>query len=213
MCSPLLKLFDDPIMVNKIRNRLPYLFQLAEMESSRGGKVGMEVGSIREKIIIALLIYKFGEDKVKKVVSITESEVDVKVYGHPLSIKTISGKSFSGVKLIWTVDEEMAKKFKEAYQPVCDILLVQIVWGDEGHFFYIPLNLQKKVFNEIGKDGYLKLPKKGTNPRGVEITVDALKRLIEDQDTRRIVIKWIKRNIKYNPYKRWVDLWKEEDEI
>ena len=47
-------------------NRLPYLFHLAELDSSRAGKIGMEVGSLRERIIVALLIYKFGEDNVVK---------------------------------------------------------------------------------------------------------------------------------------------------
>ena len=50
------ELFDDEKIVVRIQERLPLLFHLAELESSCGGKVGMEVGSIREKIIIALLI-------------------------------------------------------------------------------------------------------------------------------------------------------------
>jgi hypothetical protein len=44
MVSRLAEIFED-----KIRKRLPYLFQLAELESSRAGKIGMEVGSLREK--------------------------------------------------------------------------------------------------------------------------------------------------------------------
>ena len=59
------QLFEDSILVNKINIKLPSLFQLAELESSRAGKVGMEVGSVREKIITALLIYKFGEENYK----------------------------------------------------------------------------------------------------------------------------------------------------
>ena len=39
------QLFSDITLVNKITTKLPYLFQLAELESSRAGKVGMEVGS------------------------------------------------------------------------------------------------------------------------------------------------------------------------
>ena len=39
---------------------------------------------------------------------ITEPEVDVRLFGEPLSIKTISGRKPSGVKLIWTVDAEKA---------------------------------------------------------------------------------------------------------
>ena len=108
MASRLAEIFKDRKLVNKIKNKLPYLFQLAELESSRAGKVGMEVGSLRERIVIALLIYKFGEKNVETEIPITEPEVDVKLFGEPISIKTITGKGFSGVKLIWTVDAQKA---------------------------------------------------------------------------------------------------------
>ncbi|GFP38267.1 hypothetical protein HKBW3S44_01947, partial [Candidatus Hakubella thermalkaliphila] len=55
----------DEKLVEKIKRRLPYLFQLAELESSRAGKTGMEVGAVRERIVVALLIYKFGEANVE----------------------------------------------------------------------------------------------------------------------------------------------------
>ena len=82
------KLFTEETIVKKIQARLPELFYLAELESSRAGKVGMEVGSARERILIALLIYKFGKANVETDIPITEPEVDVKVFGNPVSIKT-----------------------------------------------------------------------------------------------------------------------------
>jgi hypothetical protein len=60
MKNYLTEIFQDNNLIRRIKERLPYLFQLAEIESSRAGKVGMEVGSLRERIIVALLIYKFG---------------------------------------------------------------------------------------------------------------------------------------------------------
>ena len=45
MPSRLGEIFKDRKIVEKIKKRLPYLFQLAELESSRAGKIGMEVGS------------------------------------------------------------------------------------------------------------------------------------------------------------------------
>ncbi len=45
MLSRLGEIFEDKKLVRKIKKRLPYLFQLAELESSRAGKIGMEVGS------------------------------------------------------------------------------------------------------------------------------------------------------------------------
>src|SRR3989338_4238525 len=111
MAGKLTEIFIDKNLVEKIKKRLPYLFQLAELESSRAGKTGMEVGSVRERIIVALLIYKFGEANVETEIPITESEVDAKLFGEPVSVKTITGKSLGGVKLIWTVDAQKARRY------------------------------------------------------------------------------------------------------
>jgi len=155
MSSPLIELFNDKNLVRKIQNKLPYLFQLAELESSRAGKTGMEVGSLRERIIVALLIYKFGEENVDTEIPITEPETDVKLFGKPISIKTITGKGLAGVKLIWTADAEKAREFMRNYSPKCDILLVHINWGSTGGFYYIPLSTQLEVFNNLGRDRYI----------------------------------------------------------
>jgi hypothetical protein len=56
----------------------------------------------------------------------------------------------------------------------------------------------------------MKLPKPGTNPRGVEITPKALSSLINDGRTKCISINWKKAEIALNPYRRWVDLWRED---
>ncbi len=210
MTSRLTEIFRDEALISKINRKLPCFYRLAELESSRAGKIGMEVGSVREKIIIALLIYKFGEHNVKTDIPIIEPEVDVELFGQPISIKTITSTGLAGVKLVWTVDTQKAKEFLENYYPRCDILLVQIVWNGRGGFYYIPLEAQKKLFDKIGRERYIKLPKPGTNPRGVEITKEALSQLVRDKQTKVIGISWQKSEIDYHPYKRWVDYWSEE---
>lgn len=65
MSSKVIEIFEDEILRARIKSKLPHLFSLAELESSRAGKIGMEVGSTREKILIALLIYKYGERNVE----------------------------------------------------------------------------------------------------------------------------------------------------
>ncbi len=170
----------------------------------------MEVGSVREKIIIALLQYKFGEKNVETNISITEPEIDVIVYKFPISIKTISAKYLSGVKLIWTVDSQKSREFYNSYQPKIDMLLVHILWNEVGGFYYIPLEAQKNVFTGLGRKKYLKIPKEGTNPRGNEISNIALKELINNKLTGSIEINWIKSKIDFNPYKKWFELWKED---
>ncbi|RZN15120.1 MAG: type II restriction endonuclease subunit R [Methanosarcinales archaeon] len=204
------ELFDDEKLVNRIKTRLPHLFQLAELESSRAGKIGMEVGSLRERIIVALLIYKFGEANLEIEIPITEPEVDAILFSEPISIKTITGKGFGGVKLIWTVDAKKAREFRENYYPRCSILLIQINWGGIGGLYHIPSEAQKKVFDRIGRERYIKLPKPGTNPRGAEITNEALSSLVKSELSKTIKIFWKKTNADYDPYKRWVDYWRED---
>lgn len=208
MTSRLSEIFEDKELVEKIKKRLPYLFQLAEFESSRAGKTGMQVGSLREKILIALLIHKFGEKNVETEIPITEREVDVKLFGHPISIKTITG--MGGVKIIWTVDAQKVKEFSETYTPKCDILLALIRWGAVGNFYYIPLEVQQKIFSAIGREHYIKPPKLGTNPRGPEYIKEALLRLIRDADTQSFEIEWHRHDIKYEPYQRWIEYWQKK---
>lgn len=204
------QIFENKLIVEKIQKKLPKLFQLAGLESSRAGKVGMEVGSIRERIIVALLIYIFGEDNIISNIPITKSEIDVIVKDNPISIKTITSSNFSGIKLIWTVDSISANLFRNNYLPNYDMIIVQINWNKIGGFYYIPKEVQLDVFYKIGKDNYLKMPKEGTNPWGVELATNALKEILQDNKTCKIEIVWRKERINFNAYDKWIELWKQK---
>jgi len=208
--TPLHELFNDSTAIKRIKSRLPYLFQLAEVESSRGGKIGMEVGNVRERIIVSLFMWKFGEDNVESSVSATENEIDAKVLGSPVSIKTITGTSFRGVKLIWTVDEQKALQYCEHYRPFCDIVLAQISWNSTAGFYLLPVESQQRVFDMLGRETYLVRPKPGTNPRGVEISAEALRIITKDESSRVIEIFWNRSDLKHNPYRRWLDYWRQD---
>jgi hypothetical protein len=204
------ELFTDTKIIRRIQTKLPELFYLAELESSRAGKIGMEVGSVREKVVIALLIYKFGQENVETDIPITEPEVDVKVFGNPISIKTMTGKKLGSVKLIWTVDAEQALRFSKEYLPCYDTILVQLNWGGLGWFFYFPCPIQIETLQRIGRERYIKLPKVGTNPRGVEISAEALNILATHPQILKFSIQWIRETTEYNPYERWLELWKRD---
>lgn len=207
------KLFDDNLIVKRVKNKLPHLFQLAELESSRNGKLGMEIGSVRERILIALLMYKFGIDIVDPDIPITAPEVDVIVDKTPLSIKTTTVKKgkWNSIKLIWTVDPKKALEFKNTYNPSCDMLVAKICWGCEGKLLLFSKESQCRILNEIGRNKYIKLPKENTNSRGVEITAEALSLLEKCEDTRCININFIKEKIDYREiYTKWLDAWRED---
>ena len=207
--NPINELFSDAHLISRVKKKLPKLFHIAELESSRAGKVGMEVGSAREKVIIALLIYKYGKENININIPITEAETDVIVKGVPFSIKTITGNG--GVKAVWTVDASSASNFIENYTPKCHIIFIQINWGyTKGGFSLIPLDVQRRVLNKLGKERYLKLPKAGTNPRGVEFTREAIDTMLTDKDTLKIDIDWKKEILEYDTYKKWVEYWQED---
>lgn len=191
-----------------IQNKLPYLFQVAEVDNSRNGKLGMEIGSARERIIIALIISKFGKSNVDTDIPITENELDVILHNNRFSIKTCTGKNPLGVKLIWTVDKDKSLEFASNYQPDCHMIYVHINWGDDGGFYIIERSAQLDILKKIGRERFFKLPKAGTNPRGVEISKDAITQLLKHKSTFRIRIEWYRsQSIRYTPYDRWVDMW------
>ena len=211
MAKKIYEIFDEKEIIQKIKEKLPHLFQLAEIDNSRDGKLGMEIGSARERILIALLIYKFGEENIKTDIAITQSEIDVIVFDEPISIKTVTNNNVIGVKLIWTVDAQKALEFINNYSPECDILFAHINWNSKGAIYLLSKESQKEVLKEYGKEFYFKLPKAGTNPRGVEISNDAIRKLVEHNSTKMIDIDWKRDDtIKYNSYDRWVEEWNEK---
>ena len=110
----------------------------------------MKDGSVRERILIAFLILKYGYDNVRTDLPIHEPEIDVIVRGTPIYLKAMTGKQISGVKFIWTVDREKAIEFSQSYEPGCDMLFSHINWYGEGGLHYFTKDIQKSVLVEIG---------------------------------------------------------------
>jgi hypothetical protein len=115
--------------------------------------------------------------------------------------------------MIWTVDAQKARKFLASYEPKIDILLVQINWNGIGGFHLISNITQKRILKAMGRENYIKLPKEGTNPRGVEISKEALLKLVNAPETKTIEIEWQRSAINYLPYERWLDYWEGKQQI
>ncbi len=141
------------------------------------------MGVARERVLAALLMHTFGS-KAVTFPDTTEHETDIYVKDQPISIKTKTDSSDAGVKIAWTVDWDKTKIFVEEYVPACHLLLVQIQWNTiAGGFYFIPVDIQKKILKILGEEKYLKVPKRGTNARGIEIQSKALKQLKSHSDT------------------------------
>jgi hypothetical protein len=70
------------------------------------------------------------------------------------------------------------------------MLLAIVRWGGTGGFYGIPLQAQTDVFKALGKERYLRLPKRGTNPRGVEISPEAVEALLDHPLAKALTIEW-----------------------
>ena len=209
--TDIVDIFIDSKIIKKIKKKLPYLFTVAEAEASRGGKLGMEIGSVRERVLISLLRVYFGKENISDKISITKKEVDAQVYQQKISIKTKTGISLNGIKATWTVDQDQADIFVKSFRPSMGILFVQIVWNEEkGGFFFIPKNVQDEIFDNLGRDNYFKIPKRKTNPRGVEYTKTAIENMLNHKNTRKIKIKWTRSDTKIDIYKKWDEYWKSD---
>lgn len=203
-------MFKNKQNKKKIQQKTPILFHLAEEESKRAGKIGMEVGVLRERAIVSMFIHFLGEQNVRVDVPTTQAELDVYVASVPISIKTITvsnKNNFSGVKASWTVDKIKVQQFVQEYKPSCSLVFTQVNWSNQGGLYYVPLKVQQELFNNTSKADYFKLPKEGTNPRGIEYQAKALETLCKHKDSICIEINWERPSIKVNVYERWVDIW------
>ena len=203
------ELFSTPYKERIIRV-LPTLFNIVELENRRGNRLGMEVGTARERVLVALFMYAYGPDEVAFPPT-TSPEMDVIVKGCPVSIKTKTGRGLTGVKLVWTVDWSKIDEFRSSYSPSSVLLFINIIWGSTGGFYLIPLHVQKEVFESLSSDNYMKLPRRGTNPRGVELSKDAMGMLLAHPCTRNLDIKWDRDpsllGENWTLYRRWIELW------
>ena len=202
------ELFSSPYK-EKIVKVLPTLFNMVELENKRGNRLGMEVGTARERVLIALFMYVYGSENIE-FPSATSPELDVLVNSHPVSIKTKSRSGFSGVKLVWTVDWKKIDEFLTSYHPGSHLLYVNIMWGTTGKFFLITKQAQEDTIEELSIEGYVKVPPRGTNPRGVEFSRNAMSILQNHQTTQSLSIEWNRDKsllVERALYGRWIPLW------
>lgn len=196
--------FNNEYFTLLVQNNLPTLFKKAEIESMRGGKIGMEVGVLRERILTSLLIKSFGEKNVKCDFSSTDSSKDTQVFEDLLSIKTFMNNGYNGIKIFWASDNKTVKKAVEQYVPQNHFLISNINWGsNKGGLYLINLETQMELFNSIGVENYLKV--NNGNNRGISIQTDVLKQLLSHKNTKKIIIDWGEPKLNYNIFERWIN--------
>lgn len=185
--------FNDKKFKEEVQRQLPGLIAKADIEASRVGNTGLEKGSFRKKYLIDFFIDHLSGENVETGFPIGMPDIDVKIFTLPVKIKTITGKR--GIKIKWTIDRGKVENYLSNYNPSYGILLVRLNWDMKERnrpsgLFWIPLEAQQRVLKRLGTEKYLKPPKLGTNSRGIELSREALKNLLNDIDTKHIDINW-----------------------
>ena len=139
----------------------------------------------------------------------TTYDIDVYLSGNPISIKTITkcGTRVSGIKAAWIGDPESKIKFIESFEPKTDILLSVICWNNDGGLYYIPVETQKKVLLQLGKEKYFHSLNAGTNNKGIEYSAEAIQEMRLNAYAS-IPITWVRNSFKFDPFDMWVEEWK-----
>jgi hypothetical protein len=188
---------------------IPEFFSRLNKQCLRGNRIGMEIGKLRERQIVALLQILSEKETTNPFVINYElddnlEEVDVRFNNTDISIKTFTGTSCSNnIKLVWTSDKQNCRNFVKHFKPHADLLIVNIpkstngVINGTGMIYYIPRSVQQNVYNKIGSK-YYKIPKDGRNSRGVELTNYGYQKLIENKNTLCLYFPWNKEKINHS---------------
>lgn len=181
---PFNDIFNDEIFVRSLQRRLPKLVYDLNEAFRKGGKLSPDIGNLREKMIIGILKKQYG-DRLEYEFESQEPELDFQFDGEGISFKTTISKGF---KLIWTANYELAMDFYKNSTPLYSIAVL-LFQKKLGGLYYFPLELLVRTRERLGLE-FLKKPKSGTNPRGVELSTKAFNLLIKGQSCRFIPINW-----------------------
>ena len=198
----IVKMLQSPEKLERIRKKLPPAFELVAQQTR-----GPEVGNLRESVLIGMFMAFLGESRVSPDTEVVEA--DCAIGDVPLSIKTVTGKALNNVRIKWTVDQERVREFIAAFAPGCDLLIVRILWGEEGRISYIPLEAQQRVFAALGTRHYLDY-RPGTNTRGINLSRAALDSMEKNSQSTIVPVEWYRSVQPQSKYDRWVSYWLED---
>ena len=201
MNNLIVKMLQSPDKLERIRKKLPPAFEMVEQQAG-----GPAMGTLREGVLIGMLMAFLGEEQVKPSTSAVEADVDCYVGDGALSIKTV--KDSGEIRVKWTVDQEKVREFMESFAPECDLLITRIRWGKNGRISYIPLEVQQQVFAQLGSNYLAYRP--GTNTRGVNLSKNALAALEKSSSSLIVPLKWYKSIEQQSLYDRWVSYWQTD---
>ena len=155
-------------LFNNLKNikHLIYLYAQSQIENKRNNRLTAEVGSSREKDLIAYMKYIL-DYKVNYKIN-NECEEDVLINNRKWSIKHSSYKSLSkqNIKISWTSNEHKQKIFIQNFTFTCDLLIVYVREDNIEVLFIVKEELNKLK----GKNGTIFNCVSDSNGRGIGLT-------------------------------------------
>jgi len=186
------ELFADPKFTRYLQRFWPIFVARANDLCLQNGKLGQEVGKMRERVILYLFYRYLGEDAENcalndQTVSVNEKGKDTLLFGRDVSIKTISatGNQFHQLKISWIEDKIMADEIARTWVPQFDLLLCRLKWNckTEG-FYYIPKDAQQEVISQEANA----LKTSGGYGKGTSLSKKACESLVSHPKTLKIPI-------------------------
>ena len=201
MNNLIVQMFQSPDNLERIRKKLPPAFEMMGQQAH-----GAEVGVLREGVLIGMFMAFLGENRVNPDTEVVEA--DCAIGNVPLSIKTVTGKTLSNVRIKWTVDQEKVREFIDTFKPTCDLLIVRILWEGQGRISYLPLETQQQAYAKLGIE-YLDY-RPGTNTRGVNLSRAAVESMEKDPKATIVPVQWYRSVQPQSKYDRWVSYWQDD---
>ena len=161
------------------------LYQSSQTECSRSTGLTPEVGSSRERDLIASF-YSNPLLNVNFDIS-NDKEEDVTINNNNISIKHSSNKNISksGIKIIWTVDNEKQNEFLKHFTFKCDLIIVFVRFDkiiENGHIEIIYISRSELIHQQtnsyIRKETIFKCLE--GNSRGIEFEKKFFEKIIQN---------------------------------
>lgn len=179
------KLFTNNNIISLLK-----LYQFSQAENKRYNKLTQEIGSGREKDLIAYMKHVLKE-KISYDIP-NKNEEDVIMDCANISIKHSSNKKCvqNGIKIHWTTNKESQEKLLSSFIFKCDLLIVYVRFSEneqdgELEIIYVTKELLNTEKSKSEKEIFNKLD--SSNSRGIEFTKEFFENIVRKSEFRCIV--------------------------
>lgn len=180
-CDLFKLLFENKCNVIKLLK----LYQVSQMEYKRNNRLTPDVGSSREKDLIAYMKYIL-KDKINYKID-NEKEEDVLINNTKVSIKHSSTKSLSSssIKIQWTENKIQQTKFINDFEFTCDLMIVFVRFNNNNSgeieiLYNLSATLNKIMKSFKDNDIQIFKTRENSNGRGIEFSTIFFKAMVTD---------------------------------